>query len=190
MQLSEKIIALRKSRNMTQEQLAEALNVSRQAVSRWEVGSALPDAMNVLQLSKLFGVSADYLLNDDYTSDRDIPAVKYTKAMAVRWTKSIFAIWTAAVGLIGNFIIYVLSRFFKVRVPAVVYENGRKFYRWSSDITDYSYKYFIADRNLELLTAVLWLLFLGGIAALCVLNWDKIKVGLLKLKEVVSKIKK
>ncbi len=78
MTLYEKIIALRKSNGMTQEQLAEKLNVSRQAVSRWESGSASPDASNILQLSKLFGVTADYLLNDDYKSDRDLPPVRET----------------------------------------------------------------------------------------------------------------
>ena len=55
----------RTNADLTQEQLAEKLNVSRQAVSRWESGSALPDASNIRQLSKVFAVSADYLLNDD-----------------------------------------------------------------------------------------------------------------------------
>ena len=63
MKLNEKILTLRKKQGLSQEELAEKLNVSRQAVSRWEVGSAQPDATNVLQLSKLFGVTADYLLN-------------------------------------------------------------------------------------------------------------------------------
>lgn len=71
MKLSEKIVALRKSRGLSQEALAQALGVSRQAVSRWEMGSAMPDAANILQLSKLFAVTADYLLND---SDGDAPA--------------------------------------------------------------------------------------------------------------------
>ena len=65
MKLSDKIILLRKQRGWSQEALAEQLGVSRQAVSRWEGGTALPDAANILQLSKLFAVSADYLLNDD-----------------------------------------------------------------------------------------------------------------------------
>lgn len=64
MKLSEKIVALRRSRGLSQEALAQALGVSRQAVSRWEMGSAMPDAANILQLSKLFAVTADYLLND------------------------------------------------------------------------------------------------------------------------------
>ena len=65
MKLGDKILMLRKKEGMSQEQLAEKLNVSRQAVSRWESGSALPDASNIRQLSKVFAVSADYLLNDD-----------------------------------------------------------------------------------------------------------------------------
>lgn len=61
MKLSDKILTLRKRGGMSQEELAEKLNVSRQAVSRWELGSAQPDANNILQISKLFGVTADYL---------------------------------------------------------------------------------------------------------------------------------
>ena len=76
MTLPDKIIKHRKSNRWSQEDFAEKLNVSRQAISRWENGTALPDAQNLLQISKLFGVSADYLLNDDYESDNDIPAVK------------------------------------------------------------------------------------------------------------------
>ena len=76
MKLSDKIITLRKSNGWSQEDLAEQLNVSRQAISRWENGTALPDANNILQLSKLFNVTTDYLLNEDYSSDDDIPCVK------------------------------------------------------------------------------------------------------------------
>ena len=79
MKLSDKIIGLRKSNGMSQEDLAEKLNVSRQAISRWESGTAMPDASNILQLSKLFGVTTDYLLNDDYQSDNDLPKIKEVK---------------------------------------------------------------------------------------------------------------
>ena len=76
MKLSDKIIGLRKSNGMSQEDLAEKLDVSRQAISRWESGTAMPDANNILQLSKLFGVTTEYLLNEDYQSDNDLPKVK------------------------------------------------------------------------------------------------------------------
>ena len=79
MKLHDKLLKLRKEKGMTQEELAEKLNVSRQAISRWEMGTALPDTENVLQLSKLYGVSTDYLLHDDYESDKDLPIVKREK---------------------------------------------------------------------------------------------------------------
>lgn len=82
MTLSEKIIKHRKINYWSQEDFAEKLNVSRQAVSRWENGTALPDAQNILQISKLFHVTTDYLLNDDYESDRDIPAVQTAEQAA------------------------------------------------------------------------------------------------------------
>lgn len=79
MNLAEKIIKHRKANGWSQEDLAEKLNVSRQAVSRWENETALPDAQNVLQISKLFRVTTDYLLNDDCESDSDVPFVKSAK---------------------------------------------------------------------------------------------------------------
>ena len=64
MALGEKLARLRKARGMSQEQLAEALGVSRQAVSKWELGEAVPDVSRVVAMSELFGVSTDYLLKD------------------------------------------------------------------------------------------------------------------------------
>ncbi len=83
MKLSDKLVGLRKSAGMSQEELAEKLNVSRQAVSRWEMGTAMPDAANILQLSKLFHVTTDYLLNEEYESDADLPQVRAVKADGV-----------------------------------------------------------------------------------------------------------
>ncbi len=76
MKLSDKLITLRKENGWSQEDFAEKLDVSRQAISRWENGTALPDAQNILQISKLFNVTADYLLNDDYENGTDIPTVE------------------------------------------------------------------------------------------------------------------
>lgn len=76
MKLNEKIHQLRKGKGLSQEELASQLTVSRQAISKWELGESVPDTENVVQLSRIFGVSTDYLLNDEYQSDKDIPAVK------------------------------------------------------------------------------------------------------------------
>ena len=64
MNFSEKLIRLRKREGISQEELASYLAVSRQAVSRWEQGTALPDAWNLLKLRQRFGVSVDWLLED------------------------------------------------------------------------------------------------------------------------------
>ena len=163
MKLSEKILMLRKQHDLSQEELAEKLNVSRQAVSRWEVGSAQPDASNVLQLSKLFGVTADYLLNEDYESDHDVPAVKNTQTVANKKLKNLIALCISAFGLFGNFVFYLLSRFIEVMVPHITYQNGEKWYHWNSGLTGRSYKYFIQQYNLELLTILFWGLFFAGL---------------------------
>ncbi len=61
---SEKLQILRKSRGFTQEELGELLEVSRQAVTRWESGQAYPDIMNLIQISNLFNVTVDWLIKD------------------------------------------------------------------------------------------------------------------------------
>ena len=63
MNLSDRLQALRKSHGLSQEQLAEKLDVSRQAISKWESGQANPDINNLLKLSSIYEVSTDYLLS-------------------------------------------------------------------------------------------------------------------------------
>jgi transcriptional regulator with XRE-family HTH domain len=63
MNTSMNISHFRKKLNKSQENLAEALNVSRQAVAKWETGESLPDVTNLVSLSKIFGVSIDDLVN-------------------------------------------------------------------------------------------------------------------------------
>ena len=60
-----KISFCRKKAGLSQEALATRLNISRQAVSRWEAGEAVPDTEKIVQLSRLFQVSTDYLLLDE-----------------------------------------------------------------------------------------------------------------------------
>ena len=62
MELKEKLVDLRKKKGLSQAELAEAINVSRQAISRWEVGSAIPSADNLMWLSKFYEVSMDELM--------------------------------------------------------------------------------------------------------------------------------
>ena len=63
--LADKIIRLRKKNGWSQEDLANKMSVSRQAVSKWEGAQTIPDLEKILQLSVLFGVTTDYLLKDE-----------------------------------------------------------------------------------------------------------------------------
>ena len=62
MEISEKVLQLRKANNLTQEELAEKLNVSRQSVSKWESGQTIPELEKLIALSEVFQVTTDYLL--------------------------------------------------------------------------------------------------------------------------------
>lgn len=65
MELNTKLVALRKKKGLSQSELAEKINVSRQTISRWEVGKALPTSENLKYLSQIYKVSFEYLLLED-----------------------------------------------------------------------------------------------------------------------------
>ncbi len=65
MNISATLYQLRTARGLSQEALAEALDVSRQAVSKWETGAAVPDVDKIVQLSEFYGVTTDFLLKGD-----------------------------------------------------------------------------------------------------------------------------
>jgi len=75
MSLATKLVSLRKQKGLTQMNLAERLNVSRQAISRWEVGAAVPSMDNLKVLGELYGVQVDYLLNDDAECESKAPEI-------------------------------------------------------------------------------------------------------------------
>lgn len=70
--LADKIAKLRKKNGWSQEELAEKMNVSRQAVSKWESAQTIPDLGKILQLGNLFGVTTDYLLKDEIEDEEFI----------------------------------------------------------------------------------------------------------------------
>lgn len=80
MTLGQKIRSLRKDMELSQEILGEILNVSRQAITKWETDAGVPDVSNLQELAKLFGVSVDYFLSDrqtDVIKQLDIDITKY-----------------------------------------------------------------------------------------------------------------
>lgn len=166
MKLSEKIVQLRKSQGLSQEELAEKLNLSRQAVSRWESGTAQPDAGNLWQLSRLFGVTADYLLDEEQESPK-VPAAAPAKPHRTNG-KEIAGGCMAMLGFWGNVIIYIASRFVEVMIPHKVWSTDRSTwqYRWDSNVTGHSWKYFVQKYDLEWLVAALTVLLIVGVVLL------------------------
>ncbi|MEE3394574.1 MAG: helix-turn-helix transcriptional regulator [Candidatus Onthomonas sp.] len=74
--LADKIVNLRKKLGMSQEELAEQMNVSRQSISKWESAQAVPDLTRIIALSQIFGVTTDYLLKDE------LEAEEFTESVA------------------------------------------------------------------------------------------------------------
>ena len=97
--LADKIAWLRKKNGWSQEELAEKMNVSRQAVSKWESAQTVPDLEKILMLGNLFGVTTDYLLkdemeNEEFSAGEEITVRRLTLAeaneyLALRKTASV-----------------------------------------------------------------------------------------------------
>lgn len=77
MTLGQKLRKIRSKFGLSQEQLAEVINVSRQAITKWENDGGLPDVSNLQEISEVFGVMVDYLLNDD----SNLPALSMKKKL-------------------------------------------------------------------------------------------------------------
>ena len=101
MKLKEKLVALRKEKGLTQLDVAEKLDVSRQAISRWESGTALPSTDNLRCLSSLYEVPIDYLLKED-AERKSNPANEPAPNKIQRKNKKTVAIIAAAlVGILA-----------------------------------------------------------------------------------------
>ena len=69
---ADKLIRLRKQSGLSQEELANELNISRQSVSKWEQAQSISDLDKIIQLSTFFNVSTDYLIKDEIENGDDI----------------------------------------------------------------------------------------------------------------------
>lgn len=72
MSVSKQLIHLRNMKGISQEELASLMNVTRQAVSKWETDQSLPDSEKIIRLSEIFGVTTDYLLKGKESDPIDI----------------------------------------------------------------------------------------------------------------------
>jgi transcriptional regulator with XRE-family HTH domain len=112
MNIGKKIHEIRQRKNITQEQLAKDLAISRQAVSKWESGKAIPDIENLMYISNLYDVSLDELIKgDDEVGQKivaDASAKKWHKLsilffiallVYIVWFGSVHGIWQIGLGI-------------------------------------------------------------------------------------------
>ena len=124
MKLSEKIYTCRKKQGLSQERLAEQLGVSRQAVSKWETGESEPEIGKLLQLSRIFGVTVDWLLSEDeeVRSEPSAPpnwveSIPGVLGRLIRQYGWIFGVYLAVVGA-GFLIMGGAARYISIRMMA------------------------------------------------------------------------
>ena len=107
MDLKAKLVQMRKEKGLSQLELAEKLNVSRQAISRWELGTAVPSTDNLKSLCALFGVSLDYLLCDGTSEPskdvqiQEITEIKKSRSVSSWKRIGIFVLAAIAIGILA-----------------------------------------------------------------------------------------
>lgn len=187
MTFAEKLLELRKKEGLSQEELAQELNVSRQAISRWEMGTAMPDAPNLLQISKLFQVSVDYLLNDEFTTNEELVWIRRTDIEKTpkgqNRTRLIIAGSMMGVGLLGMLILGILGSV----IGGTYIEQTESYTRAYTDFLGFLMVY-----NLGWLFLLCILVTIAGILMLCFHEqvkalWAKMKA---KLSEVLERIER
>lgn len=127
MKTGEKVLRMRKARGWSQEELAEKIGVTRQAVSRWESETAKPDADKIIAICDLFGVTADYLLRDgDGTisgENRDTDRKTTALGEAIR-KLSLAESGCLLISLFGLFVVLIIG------ILGSIYSLGGIFIEW------------------------------------------------------------
>lgn len=127
MDISEKILKLRKANNLSQENLAEQLNVSRQSISKWETGQSVPETEKLIALSEIFNVTIDYLLKPseiDEISIRTEILEKQQQQLVEKERKNdkiLFIVLSCLATYLVAFAIYIIGHFyFEIWNPGVI----------------------------------------------------------------------
>lgn len=123
MNLSNKILKLRKQNNLSQEQLAEILGISRQSISKWESGQSIPELDKIVQISEIFGVSTDYLLKNSEDYPEEITQLVNDNKPNYRKKKVrlIISIICISFSFLSIFVMWVIS---KINPAPIVYYNS------------------------------------------------------------------
>lgn len=121
MTLGQKLKEIRKRFGLSQEQLAEIMNVSRQAITKWENDGGMPDVSNLQELSKVFGITVDYLLNDD----NQLPALSLKKELDKEKYKNKLTMYDEVLKEYypEPYEIFILSRNKKLTIPELLLDT-------------------------------------------------------------------
>lgn len=183
MVLKEKIAEQRKRAGLSQEQLAELLGVTRQSVSKWELGDAVPEIEKVLQMSSLFAVPTDYLLKgitpQGYTLSQAQVPIQYP----VPW-KKLGGAALFGISLLGVLTLWVLSAVFPHDVTQELASGAVRFYS--------GFLGFVIGNKLEMMLLLLLVIGAAGLGILfegrlrCGMAWCKAKLG--AICKIISKL--
>lgn len=134
MELKEKLVTLRKEKGLTQLTVAEKLDISRQAISRWESGTALPSTDNLKCLSILYEVPVDYLLKEDSERKSGVPIDELSLGKIKHKDKMVIAI--IAMVLIGIISVGVFGYFLTHNNKTIIDIADTKSDKWNESQTE------------------------------------------------------
>lgn len=163
MNLGGKIQQLRKQGNLSQEQLADKLGISRQSISKWESEQSIPEIDKIVQLSEIFGVTTDYLLKDVDKYSENIVLYKKTN-FSTKKVRIIIATICIAFSILCIFVMWVLSKIY----PASIVFYNTTTGKWLVGFDNFLWKH-----GLEYFYNLCWLIVIVGIV---VLFFDKLKI--------------
>lgn len=127
MAFSEKLYELRRKACLSQEQLAEQLGVSRQAISKWEAGKAMPESNTLISISNYFNVSLDYLVKEDYCAaviNETAQAKKHSRYGEKVLGKVICIAGIVCLAVWGIVSIFISSASDRIRTSSVITVDG------------------------------------------------------------------
>lgn len=192
--IAQNIIELRRAKQLTQAELAEKLNYTDKAVSKWERGESLPDIVVLKQIADLFGVSIDYLLQAEHTKEecKAQNADKYKKRnrfiITLLATMLVWLIATIIFVCFGIFDKYLWTIFvYALPITMIVLLVFNSIWgkpRWNYLFISLLMWSTLVSVYLTFMEPNVWLIFIIGIPAqIIIILWSGIKIEKPKKKE-------
>ena len=183
--IAKNLARLRKELKLTQLELAEKLNYSDKAVSKWENGESTPSVDVLKKLSEIYGVSVDYLMTEDHTKDKEQFKQKLTKRKIIIVLLSVITVWFCASLIYLSFRIFAglnLWILFCWAVPAsmiitVIFDavwNRHRFLFWFVSILFWSLLICITVQFFRLNYDIWQILFIGIPLQIATFLWVKL----------------